>query len=77
MKLLDYRSEAINRINNCENKEDFSTNNKCGFYWDEEKQERKFKACFCEICESFIDLFEIGYEELQGFAKNKDEVKEK
>ena len=64
----DYRLEAINRINNCENKEDFSTNNKCGFYWDEEKKERKFKPCFCDICEELIDLFEIKKEELKDYV---------
>ena len=64
----NYRIEAIERINNCQRQEDFSTNNMCGFFWYEEKKERKFKPCFRDICEELMDLFKIKKEELNNFV---------
>jgi len=60
------RQEAINHIKNCNNPEDFSTHNKCGFYYDEEKKYPKTIAVFCEICEWIMYFFNITEEDLKN-----------
>ncbi len=53
------REEAINHIKKCKNVENFSTNNKCGFYYDEEKKQLKPRPIFCEVCEWIKRFFNI------------------
>lgn len=56
---------AMDRINSCENSEDFSTHNRCGFYYDKEKKEPKFRPVFCEVCLATMEIFNIEVEDLK------------
>lgn len=62
-ELIDRRilkQEAIKHITTCQNREDFSTNNRCGFYYDEYKQNIKPSPIFCDVCNWIIKFFNIN-----------------
>lgn len=59
------RKEAIKRVKDCKNKEDFTTNNMCGFYEDEEKKYPKSKPIFCEVCQREIWFNNLMEEDLK------------
>ena len=61
---MELKQKAIEKIKSCERREDFSTNNLCGFYYDQEKEHKKPKACFCEVCQEFMKFFNIREDEL-------------
>lgn len=57
--LNDLREEAKNWVENCNNREDFATNNECGFYYDKEKKQIKPRPVFCDACRRFIKFFNL------------------
>lgn len=69
------KQEIINLIKACKNTEDFTTNNMCGFYDDEEKKFPKPIPVFCDVCKKLIDIFNLTIEDLKP-KKSKENKKQ-
>ncbi len=60
------REVAMDHIKNCENHENCTTHNMCGFYYDTEKKYPKPRCpIFCEVCEWIMMFFNITEEDLK------------
>lgn len=60
----DVRQNAIKWVKNCENTEDCTTHNMCGFYYDRKKTHKKNRPVFCCCCLRTMEMNNLTVEDI-------------